>query len=120
MVHGALESDVEMRLIEVLPVLAEQAGPRVSGQGGNDYVTYIFAPLQAAAAATFEVEVRAIAPPWWRILPSLYRTVKTHGRRHRPGTGDAISRAWCALCATPPHDNSDLPVSVEGKSCSCR
>ncbi|MEU1393605.1 MULTISPECIES: hypothetical protein [unclassified Nonomuraea] len=64
MVHGAPGSDVDMRLIgEVVPALAEQAGPWVGSRGGNDYSTYMFAPSDAAAAATLEAEVRAIAPP---------------------------------------------------------
>ncbi|GGT44995.1 hypothetical protein ACFFV7_39685 [Nonomuraea spiralis] len=53
-----------MRLTgEVLPALTEQAGPPAGGPDGNDYVTCIFAPPDAAEAAdTFEAEVLAIAP----------------------------------------------------------
>ncbi|MGW5160472.1 hypothetical protein ACWEPN_33800 [Nonomuraea wenchangensis] len=55
------------------PALGEQAGPTAFRQGGGDYITYPFAPPgAAAAAAAFEAEVRAVAPPWWRIVPSLY------------------------------------------------
>ncbi|MFF0776197.1 hypothetical protein ACFYUK_45420 [Nonomuraea wenchangensis] len=57
MVHGEPDCDEDTRLIcEVLPTPAEQAGPRLS----------------AKAAAAFEAEVRALARPWWRIVPSLY------------------------------------------------
>ncbi|MEV4285715.1 CocE/NonD family hydrolase [Nonomuraea bangladeshensis] len=74
--HGLGEPDCDegMRLIyEVLPTLAEQAGHPAFRQGGGDSVAYVFAPPgAAAAAAAFEAEVRALASPWWRIVPSLY------------------------------------------------
>uniref|UniRef100_UPI003F498806 hypothetical protein n=1 Tax=Nonomuraea sp. CA-252377 TaxID=3240003 RepID=UPI003F498806 len=71
--NGDPDSDEDLRLIgEALPARAERAGPPVYRQGGGDFITYVFAqPAAAAAAAAFEAEVRAIAPPWWRIVPSL-------------------------------------------------
>jgi hypothetical protein len=72
-VHGDPDCDEGMRLIcEVLPTPAEQAGPPAFRQGGGDSIAYVFAPPAAAAAASFETEVRAITPPWSRVVPSLY------------------------------------------------
>ncbi|MEU4516702.1 hypothetical protein AB0G05_45045 [Nonomuraea wenchangensis] len=59
-VHSEPDCDEDMRLIcEILPALAEQAGPPSFRQGDDD-TTYVFAPPGAAeAAAAFETEVRA-------------------------------------------------------------
>ncbi|WP_143044286.1 hypothetical protein [Nonomuraea jiangxiensis] len=56
------------------PACAGRAGrPPAFRQGGGDYITYVFAPPDAAtAAAAFEAKVRAIAPSWWHIVPSLH------------------------------------------------
>ncbi|MFC7585610.1 hypothetical protein ACFQYP_19105 [Nonomuraea antimicrobica] len=97
-VHGDPDSDEDMQLIgEVLPALAEQAGPLAFRQGGNGSITYVFAPPDAAAAAAaFEAQVRAIAPPWWRIVPSPHARW-TRGRRSdrqaepARGRGDAAA-----------------------------
>ncbi len=88
-VHGDPDSDEDMWLIgAVLPALAEQAGPPVYRQGGNDSITYGFAPPDAAAAAAaFEAEVRAIAPPWWRMVPSRCTRVDCSQRSDRQQHG---------------------------------
>ncbi|MEV1179580.1 hypothetical protein [Nonomuraea sp. NPDC049784] len=58
--HGNPASDENMRLIgQVLPALAKQADLLAFRQGGNDSITYVFAPPDAAAA--FEAQVRAVA-----------------------------------------------------------
>ncbi|MEU6718312.1 hypothetical protein ABZ897_43175 [Nonomuraea sp. NPDC046802] len=50
-----------MRLIcEVVPALAEQGGPPAFRHGGNDSITYVFAPLW-----------RPPSRPRWRIVSSL-------------------------------------------------
>ncbi|MEZ7124765.1 hypothetical protein ACBR40_05475 [Nonomuraea sp. AD125B] len=72
--HGEPDCDEGMRLIrEVLFALAEQAGPPAFRQGGGDSIAYVLAPPDAGvAAAAFEAEVRALASPRRRIVPSLY------------------------------------------------
>ncbi|MGW4963522.1 hypothetical protein ACWEPL_40440 [Nonomuraea sp. NPDC004186] len=61
MAHGHPDDEDLHLICEVLPALAEQAGPPVYRQGGGDSITYVFGPPGAAAAATFETAVRAVA-----------------------------------------------------------
>ena len=72
-VHPAETAATAAVISDVLPRLAEQAGPFSATRGGNDYTTWFFAgPDAERAAVAFVSAVTAIAPPGWVITPTAH------------------------------------------------